>query len=143
MTRISFPNFPNSHRDPFLITSTFTTNYNCIAWAYGDDTKWYWPDPDYIFYWPPGIPREITIEAFIELFRSIGYDICPNGDKEENIEKIAIFTDNNGEPKHAARQLPEGIWTSKLGPNIDVSHSITSMEGGEYGNVRVYMFRNL
>ena len=27
-------------------TSDATEKYNCIAWAYGADNNWFWPDPD-------------------------------------------------------------------------------------------------
>ena len=37
----SHPSFPNSVSEPFKITSPNDIKYNCIAWACGDDTKWY------------------------------------------------------------------------------------------------------
>jgi hypothetical protein len=37
-------------------------------------------------------------------------------------EKIALYADKNGLPSHAARQLPSGTWTSKLGPMEDIEH---------------------
>ncbi|MGO4904847.1 DUF7689 domain-containing protein [Flavobacterium sp. W20_MBD1_R3] len=142
MSHIEFPKqFPNSSNEPFLITSDFTNSYNCIAWAFGDNTKWYWPDPTSIYYWPEGVPRLITIDSFIDLYRTIDYTICEDGDYEIGYEKIAIFISEIGEPTHASRLLPNGYWTSKLGPNIDVSHSIYSIEDGDYGNVSVYMKR--
>ncbi len=142
MSRVSFPTqFPNSQLEPFLATSPHTPSYNCIAWAFGDDTKWYWPDPIHMYYWPLSVPREITIDAFIALYNSISYMICASGEYEEGKEKIAIFVDSQGIPTHAARQLTNGSWTSKLGQHIDVQHSIMAMEGGDYGNVSVYMER--
>lgn len=142
MKKICFPKqFPNSQTEPFLITSPQTPSYNCIAWAFGDDTKWYWPDPSHIYYWPKGIPRELTINSFIALYSLIGYQICDTGIPEKGFSKIAIFVDANNKPTHAARQLLNGFWTSKLGQHIDVQHSINSIEGGDYGNVGVYMKR--
>ena len=32
---LSIPQFPNSQKDPFKITSPAIPQYNCIAWAYG------------------------------------------------------------------------------------------------------------
>ena len=141
MTLVSFQNFPNSVNQPFLITSPDTPTYNCIAWAFEDPSKWYWPDPSSIYFWPNNIPRSVTLDAFIALFSLINYQICLTDDLEEGYSKIAIFVDSVGTPTHAARQLPSGFWTSKLGSNIDIQHTIFSMQGGEYGNVVVYMRR--
>ena len=52
-----------------------------------------------------------------------------------------IMSNVNGIPTHAARQLPDGSWTSKLGQNIDVQHTIFSIQDGDYGSVAVFMRR--
>lgn len=139
--KVIFPNFPNSFIDPFLKTSERTGSYNCIAWAFGDNTKWYWPDPGNNYFWPDDIPREETIENFILLFKKIGYEICNNPNVEPGYEKIVIYQNALGIPTHAARQLNNGHWTSKLGREIDVSHSLFSMRDGAYGNATVIMKR--
>lgn len=77
----------------------------------------------------------------MRLFSTISYEVCESGDLEQGFTKIAIFSDSNGIPTHAARQLKTGYWTSKLGPFIDVQHTIHSVEAGEYGNVIVYLKR--
>lgn len=141
MKLIQIPEFPNSNAEPFGVTSPPTPNYNCIAWAFGDNTKWYWPDPLNTYYWPENISREINTDAFIILFGTIGYVTCENGDLEVGFEKIAIFVDSVNIPTHAARQLENGFWTSKLGRHIDVQHTIKSIEKGAYGTVHVYMKR--
>jgi hypothetical protein len=133
--------FPLSIVDPFIVTSPATVQYNCIAWAFGDDKRFYWPDADNLMFWPNGIPREETFEAFIELYKLIGYEVCGNGSFETEYEKIAIYEGKNGKPTHAARQIDEKYWTSKLGPFVDVSHSIDAMQGGEYGYVKFFMKR--
>ena len=102
--KINFPPFPNSKIDPFLITSPQTTHYNCIAWAYGDNTKWYWPDSSGLYFWPADIPREEKIQSFVKLFESIGYEVCDNNDLEKGYLKIALYADSIGNPTHAARQ---------------------------------------
>ena len=141
--KVSFTPFPNSLMDPFEKTSEFSTSYNCIAWACEDETRWYWPNPSSIYYWPSDIPREETLEAFIQLFENLGYLQCKNGDAENGFLKIAIYTNNKGIPTHAARQLNNGYWTSKLGKDIDVSHSLFSMDNGAYGQVTVFMRKKL
>lgn len=137
------PKFPNSRIDPFLLTSPQTPIYNCIAWAYGVIDKWYWPDTSGIYYWPDNIPREERIDSFIELFESIGYKICDDGELEEKFQKIAIYADNLSNPTHSARQLKNGLWTSKLGQSFDVTHTIYSMSDGFYGSVSVFMKREI
>lgn len=141
MNRFSLDEFPNSKVEQFWLTSPKTSHYNCIAWAYGDSTRWYWPDPKNIYFWPQGIPREITLDAFIKLYQSIGYVTCDSGNFEIGFEKVAIFEDENNVPTHAARQLNNGYWTSKLGGYYDIQHTIYSIQGGSYGMVAVYMKR--
>jgi len=141
MNQIRHPKFPNSSNDPFLGTSPIDRRYNCIAWAFGDNSRWYWPRPELYCYWPEDITCQETLDAFIELFQSIGYQVCNNGNMEKGVEKVAIYTDNAGKPTHAARQLEDGKWTSKLGESEDVSHSLNAMRNGFYGNVKVFMFR--
>ena len=80
--------FPFSIFEPFIITSPATRQYNCIAWAFGDDKKFYWPDAEKLMFWPNNVPREETIEAFISLYKTIGYNICGNGNFENGFEKI-------------------------------------------------------
>ena len=64
----------------------------------------------------------MTLAAFIAAFRTLGYELCSDGALEQGIEKIAIYT-LNGKPTHAARQLPSGDWTSKLGKWVDIQHT--------------------
>lgn len=43
---IDFRHFPGLQAEGFAETSSPTTDYNCIAWAAGDQTQWWWPHPD-------------------------------------------------------------------------------------------------
>lgn len=139
--KLSLRDFPDSRKEPFKITSTQTAQYNCIAWAFGDDSKWYWPDPYQISYWPENVTRKETVDSFIELYQSIGYEICRDSKYESGYEKIAIFADENYAPTHAARQLEDGSWTSKLGQSFDVEHSMNSITDGIYGEPVIFMKR--
>jgi hypothetical protein len=129
---ISLAEFPNSLKEPFLHTSNETINYNCIAWSVRDDSKWWWPDN--YSYWPSHISKENNVKSFVELYESYGYCQCSDGLYEPGVEKIVLFADKDGKPTHAARQLENGNWTSKLGEYIDVEHSLESLSGGSYGN---------
>lgn len=105
-TRILIEYFPSLADDPyFKITSPWSYDYNCIAWALGTDEKRFWP--------------------FVE--------------DENGYTKIALYA-IDGEITHAARQLDNGLWTSKLGPLNDIQHGNPEViEGGFYGKVAVYM----
>jgi len=133
--------FRNSDAESFIETSAPTNTYNCIAWALEDMTEWYWPG--YKTFWPKNILREETLDAFRMLFESKGYYICDSRDSEAGYQKIAIYTNGNNVPTHAARQLPDGLWTRKLGEGQDISHTIESMSDGFYGNVAMIMKKKL
>jgi len=129
-------------------TSEEDTQYNCIAWAAEDKNKWWWPrtNPKMKSYWPDGIPNEETLNVFIQAFEQLGYSKCSNPLLEDGHDKIAIYCDNDEIPTHAARQLPSGQWTSKLGSNIDVSHDFEGLLtipriASEYGHITVIMKR--
>jgi hypothetical protein len=122
--------------------------YNCIAFAADDTESWWWPTPQPIggIYWPQGVPREVTLEAFKMAFEQLGYEECLTGEFEAGKEKIAIFSDREGNPTHAARQLASGEWASKLGTNVDIEHDTLEAVGGHersgYGTVALYMIRD-
>lgn len=124
----------------YTVTSPETTEYNCIAWAANDTDAWWWPDSFNLGYWPPEIPRKETLYAFIKAYELFGYATCENSQFESGFEKIAIYIDSSGKPTHAARQLSNGHWTSKLGRLEDIEHnSLDSLP--EYGTVAVFMKR--
>ena len=66
---------------------------------------------------------------------------CDNGKVEPRHEKIAIFTKPAGTLAHAARQLPNGRWPSKLGNEFDIEHDLPGVECSQYGQVRQYLKR--
>ena len=92
-------------------------------------------------YWPKDVAREETVAAFVKAYETLGCTTCENSDVEPGFEKIAIFTKPAGTPTHAARQLPTGKWTSKLGNRHDIEHDLRGVEGRDYGNAKVFMKR--
>ena len=139
---------------PFLvgtnwkITSPQDANYNCIAWAANDINRFWWPDVDCHAYWPRGVPREETAESFIKAYQTVGFELCDNIDFENGYEKIAIYIGNDGKPKHAARQLSNSKWTSKLGQSHDIEHDLYSLNNSPsanpfYGEVKIFMKREI
>jgi|HubBroStandDraft_4_1064222.scaffolds.fasta_scaffold875356_2 hypothetical protein len=128
---------PNLKTSDYKETSKSTISYNCLAWA-AEEPKRRW-DPN-SYYWPLGVPREITKEAFISAFATKGYEVCADPYPELGFQKIAIYFDKEGDPTHAARQLENGLWTSKLGDYEDVEHkTLECMK--DYGEAAVYMRR--
>jgi hypothetical protein len=139
----SFPvDFPNLH--PHLCEddlSSATGSYNCIAWAAAESTARWDPDPWFQDYWPDGVPRVNTIAAVIAAYRTVGFEVCNTAAPEVGMEKIAIYT-LAGDPTHAARLLPNGNWTSKLGDFEDIQHvNLYCLQGPLYGIPHTYMKR--
>ena len=132
---IQLPGFPHLHPDNHAITSRRTPNYNCIAWAANDTKNWWWPEPPGSpVFWPPGVCREETLHAFMEAFATLGYEECENCELEAGYEKVALYAGPDHAPTHAARQLDDGAWTSKLGPKEDIEHrSVNDVSGPNYG----------
>jgi hypothetical protein len=118
--------FPQLRRGEYRKTSCEDTHYNCIAHAAGKDDNWWWPVADEVegVHWPAGVALVETIEAFIQAYETEGYEVCEaqSRELETGFEKIAIYVDADGTPTHAARQLPDGSWTSKLGDWEDIQH---------------------
>jgi len=72
-----------------------------------------------------------------------GYDECTDDSLEEGVEKVALYG-SGLLYTHAARQLPDGRWTSKLGKAEDIGHDTSDAVAGElYGEVVQFMKRTL
>jgi hypothetical protein len=128
--------FPNLRDEDWEQTSDIDPAYNCIAYAAGRIDVFWWPDPfgpPLDDYWPLNVRRDETIEAFVELFGTCGYEPCSDGLLEEGYEKIVLYALGRT-PTHAAKQLADGRWTSKLGPCEDIRHvNLECLEGPCYG----------
>jgi hypothetical protein len=138
---------PNLTDETCEITSLPSRQYNCIAWAAGDDQRVWWPDPFGISAWPVGAPRTVTMDAFVKAYETRGYTLCYDNSLEPGLEKVAIYgitspVDGTTTPTHAALQLESGEWTSKLGPFEDVRHKkIEDVNGPVYGRALFFMSR--
>lgn len=125
-------NFPHLTGNNHQITSQPDNGYNCIAWAAGDTGRWWWP-LDIDSYWPCNALNDESVEAFLSAYAILGYQECHHGRYENGFEKIAIYARYERElwlPTHAARQLPNGRWTSKLGACEDIAHLTTNDVNG-------------
>ena len=133
--------FPRIQNEGYQITSPATPEYNCVAWAVNENDRWWWPDSAGTYYWPETFRREETVDAFREVFESLGYAQCNNYRLETGFDKVAVFADQNGLPTHVARQLSSGRWTSKIGNLEDIEHSLQGLENLSYGSVSIVLRR--
>jgi hypothetical protein len=145
-------NFPQLMPDGYSPESDANGDYNCFAWAASiDHTKWAphkrlplgWD-------WPNEAPREMTLSAFIRAYETLGYKQSDlDFSLEPKYEKIVIYVDVLNEPQHAARQLADGLWTSKMGhTGRDIHHNSPAgvvdpprARHSRYGKVAVCMKR--
>lgn len=137
------PDLPLLTKANHVVTSKKTYEYNCIGWAAGEDDRWWWPigEPP-VFYWPPGVSKALTAQSFIDAFGTLGYKICANAELEDGFEKVALYLTKEGVPTHMARQLDDGRWASKLGPQWDIEHKTPAAVAGKaYGSAQVFLAR--
>jgi hypothetical protein len=93
-------------------------------------------------YWPiEAPPGESGIGILVQAFEALGYEICEEERLETDYEKVALYG-YGLYYTHAARQLPHGKWTSKLGKAEDIEHDTPDdVAGGVYGEVVEFMKR--
>ena len=136
--------FPNLGQDAYQVSSPATDEYNCFAWAAHVDDRWWQPSDDPRYYWPDNVPRTFTLESFVAVYEREGFEPCDTHLHESGYERVAIYLTSDGLPSHAARQLPNGRWTSKLGDWQDIEHdSLAALEGDLYGRVSSVMRRRI
>jgi hypothetical protein len=148
--RIVLQAFPKLIQDKdFKITSNATPIYNCIAWAYNIENRWMWPNTgeylylDGVHYWPSDKILDCNVNNFIDAFKLKGYECCDDCQFEAGYRKIALYVKpDTTDCTHAARELSNGCWTSKLGPFNDIQHGTAdAIENDEYGKVYCFMKR--
>jgi hypothetical protein len=134
------PNFPRLTAQNHRVTSPATQDYNCIAWAAGDTRRWWQP----AVFWPfPVAPTAGDIQTLVQAYQSLGFAVCADGNLEAGYEKVALYG-NFFFYLHAARQLPSGQWTSKLGADVDIEHDTPKdVAEGLYGVVMYFMRRSV
>ena len=130
--------FPGLAAAGYEVTSEPDDNYNCIAYAAGDLDNWWSHAGNYRW---PNAARSPSVTSLIAVFAGLGYEICNDAAATAGFEKVALYA-RNGNWTHAAIQLPDGAWSSKLGPDEDIRHAIPeSLAGETYGSVHCFMRR--
>ena len=85
------------------------------------------------------------MEAFLRAYGTLGFTLCFDGTFGAGIEKIALYGKGSPGaeiPTHAALQLENGEWTSKIGPFEDINHATANaVDGPVYGRVICYLAR--
>jgi hypothetical protein len=91
-------------------------------------------------YWPPTVRRGEDLADLIDVFGTLSYTVCENGELEENTEKVALFEQDNVWA-HVAKQCSDGSWSSKIDYFEDVNHTIDDVVA-VYGSQPVFMKRS-
>lgn len=131
--------FPRLTAGSYKVTSERDARYNCIAYAVGDHSHWWWPSRSVAqpgeghLFWPSSAPLDDSIESFTQAFDTLGFVPCGDGSLEHGAEKISLYA-IAGKVKHAARQTADGKWCSKLGREVDIEHSLNAV-GPAYGHL--------
>jgi hypothetical protein len=139
-------------RQFFEVTSGSTRGYNCVAYAAGDDTRWWEPlaAPDSTsaelggYYWPedPEIPAWFSVRAIEQIFLKRNYVTCADAARVRGAEKIAIYGTDSTNATHVAMQRLDGVWVSKMGPYADIQHGPPEeIQGGTIGQIQRLMIR--
>ncbi len=130
--------FPEINPAKVDIVCPPTHQFNCVGLALNDTGRWWWPGDDGGF-WPEGVKHEETVEAFDDLL----INHCGGKEIDENWQvyrpgyvNLALFCDNEDEPQHLARLLPNGKWINKLGGNFGFTSELAETETGIYGQVK-------
>ena len=131
--------FPNLASEGFETVGQASELYNCIAYVAEDTSKWWWPDGTN--YWPPWATLDTKMESLKEALAGLGYEQCDDSDPEDGYQKVALY-EIQGRFQHAAVQMSNGRWRSKMGQGPVVEHrNPESLSGGPYGNPKVFMRR--
>jgi len=139
---------PHLEAVQFDVRSATDRDYNCVAWAAGDDTKIWSPAVGVGgkllggYFWPDSVPKLPTVRATEMVFELEGFSTTDISDtaSEQGVQKVAIFGyDQIGLVTHAARQAPSGRWCSKMGDCGDIEHELRDIEGGVFGELRTIM----
>ena len=129
--------FPGLAGGGYQITSQASRQYNCVAWALEITAGWWSHDG----IWLDSVPRSPEAWALVQIFEAFGYAVCDSAARETGYEKVAVYA-LNGQWMHAARQLEDGQWSSKLGQFEDITHpSLESLAGELFGDVHCVMRR--
>ncbi|MGR3317359.1 MAG: DUF7689 domain-containing protein [Candidatus Anammoxibacter sp.] len=141
--------FPNLRPTTDTIKSPIDLNHNCFAYAIRDTLHWWEPYGSILpgsfpeYHWPNELPHNKLPQTLVSFFEIHGFEITDDPDHEIGVEKLALYVRDN-EVTHAARQLPNGRWKSKIGNKEDILHDLDELESDipyGYGEATIFMRR--
>lgn len=133
--RRAFPLLGNN----FAVVSNSSARYNCIAHSLGIHNRWIDPQTG---------PAGKRLAPMDRLYAARGYHRAAGLDfgRRQGQQKVVVYAVRDASGKitrvtHAALQMPDGTWTSKLGQLPLIRHaSPQALAGPEYGvPVAVYV----
>ncbi len=123
--------FPLLTKSNHVITSPKDQSYNCIAWSLKFNACWFWPSA-FPAYWPIPHNGQATLATFSAMYAHYGYTLTASFTYQPNFARIAVYV-LNGKITHAAYQVNEVMWASKLGSEEDILHELHALDGPTYG----------
>ncbi len=134
--------YPNLRREGYIITSPPVRDYNCVAWAAGENKRWFEASDEPGHYWPDGVQTDGSLSAYVALFVHYGFELCESGVWEQGYEKVALYATEEGDFTHVSRSTLTGKWTSKCGKLDDIEHNtLVALEGDRYGSPARFLRR--
>jgi len=106
--------------------------YNCIGWSLCSIFNGWFQPPSNLLQAAP----KLQLKWFDQFYAAKNWKISKNCKPEKGVRKIALYCNAKGYPSHAAKQIEDDWWESKLGQGHRVVHPGTgSLEGEQYGKV--------
>jgi hypothetical protein len=117
--------------EEFEVLAPASVMYNCIGWSLGNTGAWVWPTDGQQ---PAYLPNFDALYRYYGFRRVKGLEFR----RWPGHDKVVLYavrkSDGSIQPTHAARQMPDGSWSSKLGslPLIRHLHP-NDIAGPSYG----------
>ena len=133
--RASFPRLG----EEFEVLAPATVTYNCIGWSLGHTRSWVWPT---VSGQPASLYHFDGLYRYYGFYRVAGLDYS----RQPGLDKVVLYAsqqpDGRIAPTHAALQMTDGSWSSKLGslPLIRHLHP-NDVAGPSYGSPWVLYVR--
>ena len=71
-------------------------NYNCLAYALGDQKNWWEPPKGSGQYWPPGFPDDVSVKTVELIIRKHGFTVeLMDKTASPETDAIAIYAEGN------------------------------------------------
>lgn len=90
MGTVNHQNIPKPSREGFEIVEQPSDQYNCIAYATGDLSKWWYHNE--VHYWPNHAARSNTIESLVKMFTGLDFEQCSDGSVEDGYHKTRYMS---------------------------------------------------